>query len=155
MTNIFERNEQTIFSRVEAEWAEDSQIDHTDLEMTTIKTAKMISKYLQYLNAAKKYAREKDAELKKLVMLRAEWYMGNLELPRLKELGWQPNQKRVLKTEVMNYVKTDDLVIDMTTLKAEADDLVVYLDNIVKTIGNRGFLIKNIIETRKFLNNAH
>lgn len=155
MTDIFDEKHNSIFSRVEAEWAEDATIDETNLEQTTIKIAKLSNKYLTYQNTAKRLLREREGQLKKLEWLRTEYYLGNLDLDRLRELGWQPCQRKVMKSEVSNFVKFDQLIIDMVTLKAEAADLVEYLDNIIKTISNRGFHIKNIIEYRKFINNAY
>jgi hypothetical protein len=68
----------------------------------------------------------------------------------LKEQGWKPFQLKVLRNDLDKYIQSDkdiiklSLTIDFHTANAN------YLEDIIKTIHSRNFVIKNMIDILKF-----
>ena len=64
--------------------------------------------------------------------------------------GWKPFQLKVLRSDLDKYLQSDKDVIQLSLKmdyhKARAD----FLEDIIKTIHSRNFIIKNMIDVLKF-----
>jgi len=83
-----------------------------------------------------------------------EYYAGELAEEDLNEQGWEPFPKRVLKADVPRYIEADKDIIHTTLKIAQQQEKVDFCADIIKSLRDRGFLIKNAIEWRKFTNGA-
>lgn len=142
----------TVLERIESQWAKDSIIDLTDLEAAQKHSLEIHHKYHKMLNAVKMKLKRLEGDLAKLTFLRSEYYLGNLDRDTLKEYDWKPNQRIVLKTDMAARLSSDPILIEKGLEVAEMSQAADYLDSIIRHINNRGFAIKNIIETRKYNN---
>jgi len=132
------------------EWKNDCKIDNTKLEESASLTPVLHSKYwVIYLHQSKKY-NSLLAEYKKLSLLKSKYYSGRLSKEECENLGWDINYLKILKTELKSYVESDDDVIKLTTEIENQKQIIKYLEDILKMIHNRSFLIKNIIDWIKF-----
>ena len=68
----------------------------------------------------------------------------------LEALDWEPFQLKLLKADIDTYIDADDDIIDSNKLIALAEEKVAYLESIVKGLSNRGYLIKNAIDWKRF-----
>ncbi len=141
--------------KVEAEWAVDSKIDLTDLGGVSSKTLELHSKYFKYYNSAKARLRALKGEAAQLKLLKTDYYLGNLDHETLKEKGWKPQQRLVLKTDLNLFLDADPDIIEKNLKISELDDAIYFIDNIIRNINNRGFHVKNILENQKFLNGGY
>jgi hypothetical protein len=90
-------------------------------------------------------------DMGELTRIKYEYYTGKLDETTLKERGWEPFQLRVLKNDVDMYLEGDK---DMNRLKGRIqlqEERVDYIESTVKAIANRGWLIRNAIDWKKFL----
>lgn len=131
-------------------WAKDSEIDDTNLISESKKIPKLHSKYYDLFFKEALKVKKLKAEYKELEMLKKEYYDGSIAEETLKEKGWKPFQKKVLRNDMDSYIQSDKDIINMSLKieyhKARAD----YLEDIVKTIHSRNFIIKNMIDVMRF-----
>lgn len=141
---------------IEAEWALDSKIDLTDLDNTTKKTIDLHQKYFKYYNFTKASLRIMKGARDKLVLLKTDYFLGQLDKGTLDEHGWRPNKRLILKGDLPMHLAADDEIIEMNLEVAKLEDTIFFLENIInKQINTRQFHIKNILENRKFLNGGY
>lgn len=138
--------------KIEIMWAEDCKIDKTDLSEASRDIPKFHSKYFQLLNRAKRKLIELDAAYSKLVLLKNDYYLGMLDQQTLKEYGWTPNKRTILKADLQTHIAADNDIISLTEKIQIAKQTVDFLESIIRHINTRQFIIKNIIEHEKFTN---
>jgi hypothetical protein len=76
--------------------------------------------------------------------------MGVLDQETLIEKGWDPNPLKILKQDLSIYMDADQ---DLQRIQAKIDiqkQKNSFLESAIKTISNRGFLIKNAIDWERF-----
>ena len=130
-------------------WDEDTNIDPTDLAEEARKIPKLHAKYYRMLTSEHQIQRRLEADLKKLLLLRSEFYDGTLPEEELRKYGWEPYLKRVLKSDIKNYLDSDPLVIKIKLKIGEQHEKVDLLEGILKSLNNRGFLLNTMLQFEK------
>lgn len=131
-------------------WSKDSPIDETDLVAESRRIPSLHSKYYNMYFKEVLRIKKLKADYKELELAKREYYDGSMAEEDLKERGWRPYQKKVLRNEVDKYIQSDkdvinhSLKIDYHTARAN------FLEDIVKMIHNRNFIIKNMLDVMKF-----
>lgn len=135
------------------QWTKDAKIDDVELDRESLAIPVLHGKYLKlYYEEKLKYKKYK-IQYKKLHKVLCEYYRGELNNPEdLEELGRQPWAKTVLKQDVNQFVEGDDQMINLVTKMVYQEEVVSLLEDIMKSINNRGFQIKNAVEWRKLTN---
>jgi len=136
-------------------WSEDSAIDEHSLDDTTIKGARLHSKYLDLYTKTKIHIKKTDMELNTLLKSKWEWYNGKMPKNQIDSLGWAYDPfdgcSKPLKGYMDRYYNADP---DIQKVKAKLDLLNIQketLDEIISTLRWRHQNIKNIISWRQFL----
>ena len=68
----------------------------------------------------------------------------------MEALDWEPFQFKLLKADIEQYIDADDDVIDSKRSFALQEEKVEFLESVVKSLTNRGYLIKNAIDWKRF-----
>ena len=68
----------------------------------------------------------------------------------MKERNWKPNQLRILRSDVGKYIESDKDVIDLSLRISYRDATTKYLEDIIKQINTRNFIIKIMIDFIRF-----
>ena len=68
----------------------------------------------------------------------------------LKSNGWEPFALKVLKTDLSIYMEGDQDLGNITNKIEFQKEKIALLESIIKTVINRGFLIKNAIDWNRF-----
>lgn len=137
---------------IHAEWAKDSKINPTDLANESLNTPKLHGKYLQILSGERLKLKKLKEERKALILSKTEYFMGRLDKEELEQRGWEPFRLKLLKQDVPSYLEADRDMIRLNLTIGMQEEKVDVLADIIKTIGNRGFQIKNYIDWKKFEN---
>lgn len=140
---------------VQNQWSIDSKIDLTNLETDSSYILNLHSKYFKYINFTKKMLRMFEAEKKKMVLLKTDYYLGNLSKDSLKNMDWVPNRRVVMKTDVDMFIDADEDIINLNLSIGECNDVITFCESIIRNIQNKPFIIKNIIESKKFTNGGY
>jgi hypothetical protein len=131
-------------------WSTDCDVDRTELGEEALKIPKLHSKYLRHFSEERLLLRRLEAERKELVLLKNDYYRGVLSEEDLKSNGWEPFRLSVLKSDVPTYIEADQDVIKLNLRIAMQQEKVDTLESIIKSISNRGYLIKSAIDYEKF-----
>lgn len=139
------------FEELQAQIEKDLQFDETQLDTESLRIPQLHNKYLKHLYSEKLTLKKLRIDLGEMTRLKYEYYTGKLDEDTLKELGWEAFQLRVLKNDIDMYLDSDK---DMNKIKARIqlqEERVDYIEATVKSIANRGWLIRNAIDWKKFL----
>ena len=135
------------------DWSEDCKIDETNLSHESTNIPILHSKYISmYTNAKLSRLRiyEKRKEIKRKL---TEYYSGDLNNPEdIKEIGREPFNKKLLNTQVQTYVDSDGEMMNNNLKTGYQDELIKVLEDIVKTIHTRNFIIKYSLDYQHFMN---
>ena len=131
-------------------WAKDSVIDETNLVGESKKIPQLHSKYYNLFYKEVLRVKKLKADYKELERLKREYYDGSMAEEDLKEQGWKPFRLKVVRNDVDKYIQSDkdiiklSLTIDFHTANSN------YLEDIIRTLHSRNFIIKNMIDMLKF-----
>ena len=135
---------------IQAMWSEDAKIDHTELSHEALRIPSLHSKYFNVFTAERLRLRKYEMELKKLKLEKYEFFTQG-PTKETHDRGWKlPPVGKVIKSEVNSYIDADDDVINITLKIGIQQEKVEMLDSIIRSLNNRGFLIKNAIDFEKF-----
>ena len=131
-------------------WAADSKIDETQLAQEAKKIPQLHSKYynMYYKEALK--VKKLRYDYKILELNKREWIDGSMAEEDLREFGWKPYQKKVIRQDINQYIQADHDIIKLSLKIDYHSCRANYLEDIVKTIHSRNFIINNIIAVMKF-----
>lgn len=143
-----------LIDELEKYWAIDGKIDPT-LEIASVDGFELHHKYSKFLNAAKIMLAQLNAKRDKLILLKTDYFLGQLSQQELKDNQWKPNPRTILKADLPMHLAADDQVIKANLDLAEIQQCISFLESIMRMIHNRNFYIKNAIEVRKFNNGVN
>lgn len=131
-------------------WAVDSRIDETNLVGESKKIPELHNKYytLYYREALK--VKKLRYDYKELELAKREWFDGSMAEEDLRERGWKPQQKKILRNDIDKYLQADRDIINLSLKIDYHSTRANYLEDIIKTIHSRNFVIKNIVDVLKF-----
>ena len=127
------------------------KINDTELDIEALKTPQLHNEFLKHYNKFKLMRTKASAELATIKLHKWEYYTGKAD-PMVYQQ--KPFNLKILKQDVDKYIEADE---DYQKIKQKVDYLetiVDFLDRTIRQIQNRGFLIKDAIEWRKFTSGA-
>ena len=134
-------------------WQEDCKIDELNLGRVAIQVPVLHSKYLNYLSTAKLQLRKAEASLYKLKRIKSQYFRGELSKFELDSLGWdQYLGNKPLKQDMNDYLDSDEDIIKQTDKVEYIHTVTDFLERVLRSVGSRGWDIKNSIEWSKFTN---
>lgn len=135
-------------------WKENCVIDKTEIGDEAIKIAKLHHKYFQILVNEKFTLKSYEAEMKKLKLEKYEFFTQGPNEDTQKK-GWKlPAKGIILKTDIPMYMDADDDIIRVSLRIGAQQEKIELLESIIKTIMNRGYNLKVVLEWQKFINGS-
>ena len=131
-------------------WSEDCNVNRLELGEESLKLPKLHSKYLRVFTEERLLLKRLNEEKKEMILLKNDYYRGIMPEEDLRANGWEPFRLNVLKTDIPMYLEADQDYIKLNLRIAVQQEKVDALESIIRSINNRGFLIKNAIEFEKF-----
>ena len=131
-------------------WEQDSRMDQTELGQESLKIPSLHHKYYKIYVEEALVLKKLEAQHNTLYKVKYEFYIGTIDQETLEQYGWAPNPLRILKQDIPMYLDSDS---DMQLSQAKIDiqkQKLSFLESAIKTISNRGFLIKNAIDWERF-----
>jgi len=131
-------------------WQQDAKIDDVDLDTESLNVPVLHGKYLKLFYEQKLKLKKYKIQYKTLNKVLSEYYRGELNNPEdLQQIGRDPWEKHVLKADVSQYIEGDQEMVDLVTRMVYQEQVVSLLEDIMKSINNRGFHINAAINWRK------
>lgn len=135
-------------------WAADAQLDFSRPDDALRNIPLLHSKYWHiYTSERQRYVLIKQ-EYDALKRAKTDWYTGRMSDEELKERGWAPQGLRIVRQEADSYLAADS---DLSVLSGKLDTQQLKLDmleDIIKHVNNRNFILRNYIEYLKFSNGS-
>ncbi len=132
-------------------WQSDVKIDETELSRESLNIPLLHGKYLKYFSQERLKLRAQKMKQKQLHQRLMDYYRGDLNNPEdLAELGREPYPYKRLKQEVNYYVESDSEMVQLNTKIAYQQEMVDILEEIIKAINTRGYVIKNSLDFLRF-----
>jgi hypothetical protein len=132
-------------------WQEDVKIDETELSRESLNIPLLHGKYLKHFSDERLKLRAFKMKQKQLHQRLMDYYRGDLNNPEdLAELGREPYPFKRLKNEVSYYVESDSEMVQLNTKIAYQQEMVDVLEEIIKAINTRGYVIKNSLDFIRF-----
>jgi len=133
-------------------WTKDAKIDPDLLDRESLKTPLLQGNYFNLYCRERAILTKLNIELKKLRRWKRDYFLGEISPEELIEKGIPVYPRRMVKTEVDDYIDTDPDVVACFEKIAVVQTKVDFLDLCVKSLNYRGPTIKNAIEFLKFRN---
>jgi hypothetical protein len=131
-------------------WGQDARMDESELGAESLKIPLLHHKYYKIFVQEGLLLKKLEQDYKTLYRLKYEYYMGTLDQETMVEKGWDPNPLRILKQDLPIYIDSDS---DLQLIQSKIDiqkHKVSFLESAIKTVSNRGFVIKNAIDWERF-----
>ena len=138
------------FEEIQKEWTHDCPIDETELSQESVKIPQLHNKYLILFHDERLRFRTMKFDHSKLLKVKREYFSGRMDETELEAYDWEPFQYKLLKADVQEYIDADDDIIEGKKKISLQEEKVDYLEAIVKGLSNRGYLIKNAIDWKRF-----
>jgi len=135
---------------IAALWAKDSPIDETNLVGESKRIPELHSKYYNLYYREVLRVKKLKAEYKELEMEKRNYYDGSMDELTLKEKGWRPFQRKVMRQDLDKHIQSDKDIIKLSPTVDFHTAQENYLEDIIKTIHSRNFVVKNMIDILKF-----
>ena len=131
-------------------WEVDSNIDITELGDELIRIPSLHHKYFTILTKERLLYRKFDAEMKALRLAKQEFFTQG-PTKETHEKGWElPAMGKILKSEVSYYIEADKDIIELSLKIGMQLEKISFLEDIIKTLHNRGYNLKTILDWEKF-----
>ena len=136
-------------SEIQSQVRKDLKINDLELDIESLRIPSLHSKYLQLLTEHSLLLKKTQGDY--AVLKRNKWiyYTGKASEEVYKEKGDFPLKLKT-KDEERTFIEADEEVRELKGKVEYYESVVEYLQEVVKSISNRSFQIKNAIEWRKF-----
>jgi len=131
--------------------SKDFKLDDTELDSESVSIPLLHNKYLIHFNKFSLLLKKAEYEHKTMIKDKWEYYTGKADPSVYKE---KPFDIKVLKSDVHIYMDSDPELQRADQKVAYLNQIVKYLEQVLRGINNRSFLIKNAIEWKKFTSGA-
>ena len=138
-------------------WTSDCVLDDLQLDVESKRIPELHNKYFKIFSDEKLRLVKHESKMKELSKLKWLYYTGKLDKDSLDRLEWQPFELEIKtrnKLDLDRFLNSDKDMIEMQEKIEYQKEKINYLESIIKTVINRNFLIKNIIDWRKFTSGA-
>ena len=134
--------------KIQEMWQNDSVIDPDNLHDESLKIPQLHSKYYTVYNTITLLREKARTQYNKIKLERYNYYTGKAE-PEVYEKDPFPYKVRE-KDAIQRHLEADERLIAIDMKIRYYDATLKFLEEIIKTISNRTYQIKNAIEWHKF-----
>ena len=138
------------FEELQYQWTIDCEIDETELSKEAVKIPQLHNKYLIFFHDERLRLRTLRYDHNRLIRQKKDYFGGRMSAEEMESLDLEPFQLKLLKADIDIYIEADDDIINSSKIIAVVEEKVGYLESVVKSLSNRGFIIKNAIDWKRF-----
>ena len=140
------------FDKIRADWAEDSEVDFqfknkqytTDLGQLALEIPFQHNKYLNHYTDLTEIKTSLEFQSRQLVRKKREYYGGEADAKTYAEKPFGTSIKTSEKMRV--YLESDEDIINMEAKITYINQMLYFLDQVMKQISSRGFQINSAIQ---------
>ena len=129
-------------------WRSDSKLDEDLHDNDSLAIPQLHMKYMEFHNKYSLMKKERDIEMKRLIKEKWLYYKGKAPSSVYKELPF--DLKLTTKEEISMFIEADEDIAKLKYKIEYIDQVLFFLDGVLRMINNRTYHIKNAIEWKKF-----
>ena len=145
------------FDKIREDWAEDSEVDFqfknkqytTDLGQLALEIPFQHNKYLNHYTDLTEIKTSLEFQARQLVRQKREYYGGEADAKTYAEKPFGNSIKTSEKMKV--YLESDEDIINIEAKVKYIDQMLFFLDQVMKQISSRGFQINSAIQWEKII----
>ena len=135
---------------LQAEWDKDAEFDLGRADEVIRNIPLLHAKYWRIFVDEKLRRLKLRNEYALLRHLRYEYFAGRLDDAERIKQGWPVQPLRLVKQDIDSYLEADTILMPLK-IKVEAQEIKMsFLEDVIKSINNRNFLVKNGIDYLRF-----
>ena len=139
------------FDELQALAEKDLKINDTELDLESLKTPQLHNKYMKFHNQYTNLLKKAEQDLARLTREKWEYYTGKADASVYQD---KPFNLKILKSDVHIYMDSDEELQRADQKEVYLKQVVNYLEQVLRSINTRNFIIKNAIEWKKFTSGA-
>lgn len=137
-----------------SEWKNDSQISQLKIREEISSVPLLHCKYMEWFVNEKLILKKMEASFKTLKNEKYEFYTQG-HTKETKDKGWElPSKGMILKSEIQQYLDSDKDIINLNLKISVQETKVELLESIIKSIQNRGYLLRTYVDYVRFESGA-
>ena len=129
-------------------WRSDSKLDEDLHDNDSLAIPQLHMKYMEFHNKYSLMKKERDIEMKRLIKEKWLYYRGKAPSSVYKEMPF--DLKLTTKEEISMFIEADEDIGKLKYKIEYIDQVIFFLDGVLRMINNRTYHIKNAIEWKKF-----
>ena len=129
-------------------WKSDSKLDEDLHDNDSLAIPQLHMKYMEFHNQYSLMKKERDIEMKRLIKEKWLYYKGKAPSSVYKEIPF--DLKLTTKEEISMFIEADEDIGKLKYKIEYIDQVIFFLDGVLRMINNRTYHIKNAIEWKKF-----
>ena len=129
-------------------WRSDSKLDEDLHDNDSLAIPQLHMKYMEFHNKYSLMKKERDIEMKRLIKEKWLYYKGKAPSSVYKEMPF--DLKLTTKEEISMFIEADEVIAKLKYKIEYIDQVLFFLDSVLRMINNRTYHIKNAIEWKKF-----
>ena len=129
-------------------WRSDSKLDEDLHDNDSLAIPQLHMKYMEFHNKYSLMKKERDIEMKRLIREKWLYYKGKAPSSVYKEMPF--DLKLTTKEEISMFIEADEDIAKLKYKIEYIDQVLFFLDSVLRMINNRTYHIKNAIEWKKF-----
>ena len=129
-------------------WKTDSVIDPDKYGEESVKIPQLHMRYMEFYNTFSLMKKEREGEMRRLIKEKWIYYKGKAPSTVYREVPF--DFKLTTKEEVNMFIEADEDIRKLQYKIDYIDQVLFFLDGVLRQINSRNFQIKNAIEWEKF-----
>ena len=129
-------------------WRSASKLDEDQHDNDSLAIPQLHMKYMEFHNQYSLMKKERDIEMKRLIKEKWLYYKGKAPSSIYKEMPF--DLKLTTKEEISMFIEADEDIGKLKYKIEYIDQVLFFLDGVLRMINNRTYHIKNAIEWKKF-----
>lgn len=134
------------------EWRNDADLDLSALDEAARNVPLLHAKWWKYYSHERLRYRMVDSEYKLLYRQKWEYFLGKMDDADRVRLGWDPLPLKILSQNVDVYIEGDPDIQTALKKKALLEEILKFLEDVLKQINQRNYHVKNCIDFLRFKN---
>lgn len=135
-----------------AEWQTDAALDLAALDESARQVPLLHAKWWNYYTYERLRYKKVESDYKVLYRQKWEYFLGKMDDAERLELGWPPQPLKILSGNVHIYMEGDAEIQNLLKRKAYIEEILKFIEDVIKSVNTRNFVIKSAIDFLRFKN---
>lgn len=132
------------------EWRTDADLDLSALDGAARNVPLLHAKWWKYYAHERLRYKKIDSDYKVMYRQKWEYFLGKMDDTERVSLGWPPQPLKILSANVGIYIEGDAQIQDLLKKKAYLEEILKFIEDVLKQINNRNYTIKSAIDFLRF-----